>query len=87
MKQSLQRFIITSIVVLSVQYSNFSQQKIIGYYESWSNLPAVSDMEFNNLTHVIQAFAWPDSDGSIGMDYGVPNAELIKQCIRQMKKY
>ena len=78
MKQSLQRFIITSIVVLSVQYSNFSQQKIIGYYESWSNLPAVSDMEFNNLTHVIQAFAWPDSDGSIGMDYGVPNAELIK---------
>jgi chitinase len=78
MKQSLQRFIITLIGVLSIQYSIFSQQKIIGYYESWLNLPAVSDMEFNNLTHVIQAFAWPDSDGSIGMDYGVPNAELIK---------
>jgi chitinase len=78
MKHVLQNFVIALIGFLIFQNSTLPQQKIVGYYESWLNLPAVNDMEFQNLTHVIQAFAWPDSDGSIGMDYGVPNADLIK---------
>jgi chitinase len=55
-----------------------SQNKVVGYYADWmkSELPA-SKMKFENLTHIIQAFAWPESDGSISMGSNTIYPELI----------
>jgi chitinase len=77
MKQALQRFIIILIGFLAYHNSALAQQKVAGYYEGRLNLPAVDKMEFQNLTHVIQAFAYPNPDGSISFSSGVPNADLI----------
>jgi chitinase len=43
-----------------------AQPKVIGYYPSWvrGSLPA-SNVRFQYLTHINQAFAWPLADGSI----------------------
>jgi len=39
---------------------------VVGYYPSWfkSKLPA-EKIQFDNLTHINHAFAWPDEDGHI----------------------
>ena len=49
-----------------------AQTKIIGYYPDWvkGDLPP-SKIEFSNLTDIIHAFAWPNSDGSISMYDGL----------------
>jgi chitinase len=77
MKKFLQIFFITSIALFVFNKLAVPQQKIVGYYTSWSNLPAVNQMEFKNLTHVIQAFAYPDTNGSISLPSGIPNPGLI----------
>lgn len=55
-----------------------AQSIVAAYYRSWTNLPPPDKIEFNNLTHIIQAFAFPDTDGSIQYLSGVPNQALIQ---------
>ena len=55
----------------------FPQLKIVGFYKSWTNNPPANKIEFQNLTHIIQTFAWPNSDGTIGMTAGIPDSALI----------
>jgi chitinase len=55
-----------------------AQSIVAAYYRSWTNLPAPDKLEFNNLTHIIQAFAFPDTVGSIHYLAGVPNQNLIQ---------
>jgi chitinase len=43
-------------------------------------------MEFNNLTHVIEAFAWPDTNGSLSFFPDVPNQALIQAVHAANKK-
>lgn len=54
------------ILLLVLVTSSFSQNLIVGYYPSWmkSTLPA-EDIQFDNLTHIIHAFVWPDAAGNI----------------------
>ncbi len=42
-------------------------QRVVGYYPHWvfNNFPP-EDIDLDVITHVIHAFAWPNSDGSIG---------------------
>ena len=60
-------------------YSNFikAQNKVVGYYPDWleSTLPPQS-VEFENLTHVVHAFAWPQSNGDISYYQGMFNYGL-----------
>jgi chitinase len=75
-KQVFQKTLILLIGLLIFHNSASSQQKIVGYYESWSNL-TVDKIEFKNLTHIVHAFAWPDTDGTLGFSSNVPNPALV----------
>jgi chitinase len=76
MKQTLQIFTIAVIGIFLFQKSVLPQQKIVGYFESWAGL-SPDKVEYQNLTHIIHAFAWPDTDGTIGRAYGIPDTSLI----------
>ncbi len=66
--------------------SSFSQLKVVGFYKSWTSTPAPDQIEFQNLTHIIQAFAWPNADGTIGMTSGIPDTSLIRLAHAANKK-
>ncbi len=70
------------IIVILFTCSNFvyAQNKVVGYYPDWleSTLPP-QNIEFENLTHVVHAFAWPQSSGNISyyqamFNYGLASA-------------
>jgi chitinase len=85
----INKLLLISILLLGISpiYNSTSAQKIIaGYYESWTNLPAPYEMEFNNLTHVIQAFVSPNADGSINIPGGIYNPNLVAAVHRAGKK-
>jgi len=67
------------ILLFSVAVSMpvLSQKKIVGYYPNWINISA-NYFEFQNLTHVIQAFASVNTDGTISVPSGIPNSALIQ---------
>ncbi len=56
----------------------FPRQLVVGYYPSWlrMTLPA-SRIQFENLTHIIHAFAWPESSGRIGTYGDLKYPELV----------
>lgn len=58
--------------------SRSANLKIVGYYASWNaaNLP-YDKVEYSNLTHIIVAFGTPNSDGSLGLDSGIPFQQLV----------
>jgi len=76
MRKSLLKLIISSLGVLIFFNSASPQQKIVGYYPTWSDMP-FNNLELNNLTHIIQAFALPNPDGSIALSGGIPNPDLV----------
>lgn len=49
---------------LSVAKIGFSDFKSIGYISSWGDFANINKLNYNNLTHVIYAFAIPNPDGS-----------------------
>ena len=55
----------------------YSQNKVVGYYPDWleSTLPP-QNIKFENLTHIVHAFAWPESNGHISMYSGMLNPNL-----------
>jgi chitinase len=63
-----------------------AQPIVAAYYRSWTNLPSPDKIEFNNITHIIQAFAFPDTIGSIHYLAGVPNQNLIQTAHSANKK-
>lgn len=67
--------------------SAYSQKKVVGYYPDWIKytLPP-TQIKFENLTHIVHAFAWPSSTGEISMYEGMPNANLITTVHNSGKK-
>jgi len=55
------------------------QQYVVGgYYPAWrSGVFPPGGLQMNFLTHVIHAFAWPDSNGSIHGYSGIPDPALV----------
>jgi chitinase len=80
--------IIILLIVFFIGLSNIVTAQTIsaGYYRSWISLPAPNEIEFNNLTHIIQAFAYPDTAGNISFFAGVPNPALIQAAHSANKK-
>ena len=64
----------------------FSQIKVVGFHKSWINIPAPDQIEFQNLTHIIQTFAWPNADGTIAMTSGIPDTALVRLAHTANKK-
>ena len=56
------------------------EKRVIGYYPHWlkSDLPP-EKIDLNILTHIIHAFAWPYSDGTISTYAGMIDANLNYQ--------
>ena len=59
--------------------SGFAQLKVVGYYPAWLQgvLPA-DEVQYQNLTHINVAFAWPLADGSITSYGNLPYPALIE---------
>ena len=53
-------------------------QKIIGYYTSWSWSGAVDNIQFDKLTHINYAFLIPQKDGSV---LPIENESMMKDMI------
>ncbi|NOY59343.1 MAG: T9SS type A sorting domain-containing protein [Calditrichaeota bacterium] len=56
------------IVFVALNFANclFAQTKVVGYYPSWMKTTySAQKIEYNNLTHINHAFAWPDQDGGL----------------------
>jgi chitinase len=64
-----------------------SQNLVVGYYPDWLNstLPP-QNIKYENLTHIIHAFAWPDTMGEIQMYSGMPGINLINAVHNAGKK-
>lgn len=77
--------LITGIIIFNTLA--FAQFKVVGYYPQWlsSTLPP-ENIKFENLTHIIHAFAWPDSLGEISMYSGMPDTGLINTTHKAGKK-
>ena len=74
-----------SSVIVSV--SALAQYRVVGYYPMWeqTSMPA-SAINFNVLTHINHAFAWPNTDGSISSDADVVDTALINTTHRAGRK-
>ncbi len=64
-----------------------SQVRVIGYYPMWSRstLPA-SAVKFNYLTHIMHAFAWPDTNGNLFSYDVVTDTSIINTTHRAGRK-
>ncbi len=69
--------ILLCIFTTMLTMSALSQNKVVGYYPDWQKtaLPT-ADLQFENLTHIIHAFAWPEADGSITHYVGMLDPNL-----------
>ena len=77
---SLKRFFLFLIAFFFYSDFLYSQNKVVGYYPDWLEyiLPP-QNIEFQNLTYIIHAFAWPQSNGNINyypdmFNYGLADA-------------
>ncbi|MGB2867386.1 MAG: glycosyl hydrolase family 18 protein [Bacteroidota bacterium] len=76
----------TSFLNLSLHPGELAlaQDKIVGYYASWkSGLLPATNVEYANLTHICVAFAYPNSNGSLGSDGGIPFSSLVQSAHNQ----
>ena len=70
-------FSIFLIVTVSINFA-YSQNIVVGYYPDWLELTLPPQtIEFENLTHVVHAFAWPQSNGNISFYQGMFNYGLV----------
>lgn len=60
---------------------------VVGYYPAWlkSTLPA-ENIQYENLTHINHAFAWPEADGSIVAYDNLIYPQLNQKAHREGKK-
>jgi len=79
-------FFLSLFIIFSLD-SVYPQNKVAGYYPDWleSTLPP-QNIEFENLTHVIHAFAWPQSNGNISYYQGMFNYGLASATHNAGKK-
>lgn len=84
---SLYNIFILPIFILFFFGQVFADGIVAGYYPSWlkSTIPA-EDIKFQNLTHIIHAFAWPNADGSISAYNGFDYPQLINEAHAVGKK-
>jgi len=81
MKTNIKYYIIVYVSALLVFISSaFGNSLIIGYYPYWnySDLPPAS-IKYNMVTHIIHAFIWPHSDGTLYIDKNIRDSDLIER--------
>ena len=58
----------------------YSQSRVIGYYPEYnSTVVTPESIKFENLTNIIHAFAWPDTNGNIYLYSGMLGSSLVEE--------
>ena len=71
MRSHLAFNLLTLISSLFISSDSFSQFKVIGYIQArWNQVPDVSKISFQSLTHLNIAFVNPDSTGNLVLSPG-----------------
>jgi chitinase len=78
---------VTLFTLAFVSADVLSQVRVIGYYPMWARttLPP-REVKFNYLTHIMHAFAWPDTNGVISAYDAVSDTALINATHRAGRK-
>ena len=80
-KNMVINYMYKKIIIIIFLFTNYySQVKIVGYYPYWykSSAYTFEKISYENLTHIIHAFAWPKADGTIEYPKDFLYPELIK---------
>ena len=79
-------FLVTLFVGISAW--GVAQTKTVGYYASWkSGILPYDRVKYSNLTHILVAFIYPLSDGSIvSLGGGIPFSQLVSTAHSAGKK-
>ena len=78
MKLTPVKLFLLALIVLGQVFAG--EYKLGGYYRSWAqDLFTPNDIDFDSVTHLFHAFAWPSASGDLQYDYGFLNLSLIKK--------
>jgi chitinase len=79
--------VIFSLILFLISSAVKSQNLVAGYYPDWlkTTLPAQS-IKFEHLTHIVHAFAWPQSSGGVSYYGGMFNYNLAEATHNAGKK-
>ncbi|HIB95262.1 MAG TPA: T9SS type A sorting domain-containing protein [Candidatus Marinimicrobia bacterium] len=72
---------VTFVIMMTISpVTVIGEKLVIGYYPHWlkDDLPP-EEIDLKNLTHIIHAFAWPNSDGTLSTYNGMIDANLNYQ--------
>ena len=72
---------VTFVIMMTISpVTVIGEKLVIGYYPHWlkDNLPP-EEIDLENLTHIIHAFAWPNSDGTLSTYNGMIDGNLNYQ--------
>lgn len=79
------RIVIYTLIIFFSSSNLFSQKKVAGYYFQTQGL-TVSNILFDNLTHINHAFIWPQKDGALLNDQAILYPELVTEVHKAGKK-
>ena len=72
---------VTLVIMMTISpVTVIGEKLVIGYYPHWlkDDLPP-EEIDLKNLTHIIHAFAWPNSDGTLSTYNGMIDGNLNYQ--------
>ena len=72
---------VTFVIMMTISpVTVIGEKLVIGYYPHWlkDDLPP-EEIDLKNLTHIIHAFAWPNSDGTLSTYSGMIDGNLNYQ--------
>ena len=72
---------VTFVIMMTISpVTVIGEKLVIGYYPHWlkDDLPP-EEIDLKNLTHIIHAFAWPNSDGTLSTYNGMIDGNLNYQ--------
>ena len=77
-----ERIIVFATIVIMMIFPDaiFGEKLVIGYYPHWIKEDLTPEkIDLNNLTHIVHAFAWPNSDGTLSTYSGMidPNLNFL----------
>ena len=70
----------TVVIMMILPDAIVGEKLIIGYYPNWIKDDLTPEkIDLNNLTHIVHAFAWPNSDGTLSTYSGMidPNLNFL----------
>ncbi len=75
------------VLLIIVDSMLVAQSRVVGYYPAWlrSTLPA-SRIQYENLTYIVHAFAWPERNGNIARYGDLLYPELVSRTHTAGKK-